>query len=234
MPPETTTPDPNTTNQGDPAGGGGAGAQSGDPTGTTTGDPSTTATAGTPAANTGDGDLVAKLRKIEKEQAAKIAKLEKAQTDAERAKLDEVDRIKAESADKDALLEKWKGRVRDAAVESALTRAGVDPDVADLAAAAAAKGVTVEDDGTVTGVADAIEQLQKDRPKLFGSSGDGGGSGTAGGGAAGAGSINAGAGQGGTPGPNLTADEIAMAEAFKLTPEQYAANKSIIPTKPTT
>lgn len=191
-------------------------------------DPAPTSTDPDPKPS-GDSDLVAKLRRIEKDNLAKIRQLEAEKTERERGELAEVDRLKAELADRDKALDGYRAKLRDAALESRIVKAGVDPDFADMAAAALASKVTLDDDGELTGLDEAIAALKVDKPKLFVDAPGAGDPATGVTPPAGSGNLNSGSGQQQPPGPSLTSDELAMAASFGQTPEEYAKNKSVTP-----
>lgn len=151
-------------------------------------------------------------RALESERRAR-----KAAEDAHKAASDELAALKAAGqtdqekaiaqARKEAAAEvtgTFQAQLRLARVEAALTAAGIEPSLLDLAAKAGEfASLKITDDGRVEGLDDAIAALKKDRPALFKAP-------VAGGGTA----------DGGTRGqPALTKEAIA-----KMTPDQINAN----------
>lgn len=138
------------------------------------GSPATAATA--PATGDTDGLRDEGKRAIDRmkaERDAAVAAATEAKGEAEALRnASRTDQEKAiAEARKEAAAEvtgKFQAQVRQARVESALTAAGIEPTLLDLAAKSDefAK-LKVTDDGKVEGLAEAIEALKKDRPALF-------------------------------------------------------------------
>lgn len=127
---------------------------------------------------TGDPDALGESgkRALESERTAR-----KAAETAAKAATDELTALKAEGltaqekaiaqARKEATAEvtgTFHAQLRQARVESALAAAGIEPSLLDLAAKAGEfAALKVKDDGTLEGLAEAIEALKKARPALF-------------------------------------------------------------------
>lgn len=115
------------------------------------------------------GTLSDKEAELLKENMAfkkKLKALEDAQAAADDARLKEQGKFKELAEKSEARAKAAHDKLRNKAVELVAIRAGiVDPDAVKLADLS---GVTLDDDGNVSGAAEAVEALKASKPYLFG------------------------------------------------------------------
>ena len=162
-------------------------------------------------------DLKAKLAQANREAAKYRKERNTAQAELKKrtdAELSEVEREKKRADEAEIKLTESMARVQSANLRVALSQHKVgivDTDTAALLLTQ--RGIEFDDEGQPQDIETAIDTLVKDKPFLAGA-------GT--GNSRQPGGINAGAGSGETGGVQLTADELIMAQAFKMSPEDYA------------
>ena len=175
-------------------------------------------TSGTSDDTVTSGDTEAELRKELAAANREAAKFRKERNTAKseldkikESQLSEHEREKKRADDAEAKLAASSARVREANLKVALADSGthiVDIDTATILLER--RGVEYDDDDNPVGIKDAIDTLVKEKPFLVGKVASKGGN-------------NAGAGNDdGEGSAGLTADELAMAKSFKMSPEEYA------------
>jgi hypothetical protein len=111
-------------------------------------------------------DAEAALLKENMAYKKRLQALEKAQTDAEEKRLAAQGEFKTLAEKADARAKAAQDKLKLAILKNTAAAAGlIDPD---LIAIADLSGVTIEDDGTVTGAAEAIEAFRAAKPAFFG------------------------------------------------------------------
>ncbi len=170
-------------------------------------------------------DIEALQREL-KEARAEAAKYRKAQVDAQKAAQAAADAQKPDverQAAKLAVLESekasWERERQEHYVEQAVARLSGKHAVVDLDAAVRLMDwseLQFDGDGRPTNAEDVLKALLKERPYLAGPPRPPAAS-----------NVNASAGTGAGPTPALTADELAAAQTAGMTPEHYAALKSV-------
>lgn len=150
----------------------------------------------------------AKYRKERNEAKASLDK-------AREAELSDIEREKKRADDAQRQLVETESRIRRANLRVALSNPElrlVDVDTASLLLER--EGIEYDDEGEPQGIDKAVKALVKAKPFLIGAS------------RSSSGGTNGGEGNTDSEGPALTADEMLMAKAFKMSPEDYAKFKS--------
>jgi hypothetical protein len=169
-------------------------------------------------------DLKAKLTAANREAAKFRRERNEANSELSRlreAELSDTEKEKKRADEAEQRLSAQMERVQNANLRVALSTHGNIVDVDTAALLLRQQGVTFTEDGEPEQVDDAIKSLVEAKPWLVGSTGT----------RSSAGSTNAGAGNSddGAGGVHLTADELAIARAFHMSPEDYAKNKDVHP-----
>lgn len=166
-----------------------------------------------------------KERKARAEAEKQLRELLEWKKEQERAGMDEAERLRAETEEAKQRAAEAEQRMRDAILAGAFQReaitAGVNPELADLAMSAIQHELDVDADGNVIGLTSALETLKANRPSLFTPSTPPAPKPPGG--------TNGGEGQATPPAPNLSAEEVAMAKSFGMSPERWAAMKQTRP-----
>ena len=113
---------------------------------------------------------LAEERRTRREAEERATKAERERDELQAKHLTEAEKAVAEAkkAGSAEATEKWTAQIRRAEVRSALTGAGINASVLDLAAKADEfAALTVSDDGEVTGLDAAVEAFKRARPDLF-------------------------------------------------------------------
>lgn len=161
------------------------------------------------------------LKEANKESASRrkrLEELEKQEAERKAAEMTESDRLKAEIAAARKEAEEARTQARDTLVRSLLISEAAkvgcaDPD--DICHLVDRSGIEVQEDGTVTGVAEAVKRLVDAKPYLLGGKTpppklDGG----------------AGGRERADQSNRLSEEELRIAKAARMTPEQYAKRRA--------
>jgi hypothetical protein len=186
-------------------------------------------TEGTEGQGDGDGEEVTALKQKLAKANHEAAKFRRERNDARselekktNADLSEVEREKKRADEAEKQLHDQMVRVQDANLHVALAERSDIVDVETAAMLLRRSGIEFDDEGKPESVSDAIDSLVKDKPYLVQ---QGRRSRTR------SSDTNGGAGNDDTEagGVQLTADELSMARAFKMTPEEYQKFKDVRP-----